>query len=137
MTRLIPKLLIKYHKAINKKEVFSTMLVIPATNFTATFSKIGYLRIKKNSGQGKGKLITRLRCTIILPEVETGIVKDKEYIGIISSVYSFNMYPYTKLATIRKAVRFFFQEKLPQQPNYYQPLTGAHPFQDELNLDFI
>ena len=75
-----PKILIKYHKAINKKEVFSTMLVIPATNFTATFSKIGYLRIKKNSGQGKGKLITRLRCTIILPEVETGIVRDKKLI---------------------------------------------------------
>ena len=41
-----PKLLIKYHKTINKKGGFLTMLVIPATNFTMTFSKLGYLGVK-------------------------------------------------------------------------------------------
>ena len=44
---LSPKLLIKYHKTINKNREFPTRLVIPATNFTATFSKIGYLGIKR------------------------------------------------------------------------------------------
>ena len=43
---LSPKLLIKYHKKINKKGEFPTRLVILETNFTATFSKIGYLGIK-------------------------------------------------------------------------------------------
>ena len=42
-----PKLLIKDHKTINKKGRFPESLVIPAMNFTATFSKIGYLGIKR------------------------------------------------------------------------------------------
>ena len=42
-----PKLLIKYHKTINEKGEFPTRLVIPAKNFTATFSKIGYLGINR------------------------------------------------------------------------------------------
>ena len=41
------KILIKNHKTINKKGEFPTRLVIPATNFTATYSKIGYLGIKR------------------------------------------------------------------------------------------
>ena len=42
-----PKLLIKDHKTINENGEFPTRLVIPATNFTANFSKIGYLGIKR------------------------------------------------------------------------------------------
>ena len=47
-TRMIPspKLLIKDYKAINENGEFPTRLVIPATNFTVTFSKIGNLGIK-------------------------------------------------------------------------------------------
>ena len=54
-TRAIPspKLLIKDHKIINNKGEFPTRLVIPATNFTATFSKIGYLGIKRPLDKGK------------------------------------------------------------------------------------
>ena len=48
-----PKLLIKDHKTINEKGGFSTRLVIPATNFTATFSKISYLSIKRCLDKGK------------------------------------------------------------------------------------
>ena len=39
------KLLIKDHKQ-KKNGHFPTCLVIPATNFTATFSKLGYLALK-------------------------------------------------------------------------------------------
>ena len=54
-TRAIPslKLLIKYYKTINENEEFPTRLVIPTTNFTATFSKIGYLGIKRCQDKGK------------------------------------------------------------------------------------
>ena len=38
-----PKLLIKHQKTINGKGEFPTSLVIPATNFTVTFSKLIYL----------------------------------------------------------------------------------------------
>ena len=41
-----PKLLIKNHKKPNKNGEFPTRLVIPATNFTATFAKVGYLGLK-------------------------------------------------------------------------------------------
>jgi len=41
-----PKLLIKDHKKKNGKGEFPTRLVVPATNFTAGFSKAGYLGIK-------------------------------------------------------------------------------------------
>ena len=50
---LSPKLLIKDHKTINDKGEFPTRLVIPTTNFTATFSKIGYLGIKRCLDKGK------------------------------------------------------------------------------------
>ena len=48
-----PKLLIKYHKTINENGEFPTRLVIPATNFTLTFSKIGYLGINRCLYKGK------------------------------------------------------------------------------------
>ena len=38
-----PKLLIKDHKKPNKNGEFPRRLVIPETNFTATFAKFGYL----------------------------------------------------------------------------------------------
>ena len=54
-TRAIPspKLIIKDHKTINENREFPTSLVIPATNFTATFSKIGYLGINRFLNKGK------------------------------------------------------------------------------------
>ena len=42
-----PQLLVKDHKPKNGSGNFPTRLVIPATNFTAAFSKLGYLGIKK------------------------------------------------------------------------------------------
>ena len=41
-----PKLLIKYHKNPNTNSEFTPRLVIPETNFTATFAKVGYLGLK-------------------------------------------------------------------------------------------
>ena len=54
-TRLIlsPILLIKDHKTIKKKGELRTSLVIPATNFTTTFSKISYLGINIILDKGK------------------------------------------------------------------------------------
>ena len=42
-----PKLLIKDHKEINDDGNYPTRLVVPATNFTSAFSKLGYIGIKK------------------------------------------------------------------------------------------
>ena len=48
-----PKLLIKDHNKTNKKGEFPTRLVIPAKNFTATFSNIYYIGIKMCLIKGK------------------------------------------------------------------------------------
>ena len=42
-----PQLLVKDHKPVDDSGDFPTHLVIPATNFTMAFSKLGYLGIKK------------------------------------------------------------------------------------------
>ena len=54
-TRAIPSttILIKYHKTTNEKGESPTRLVIPATKFTAAFSKISYLGIKRCLVKGK------------------------------------------------------------------------------------
>jgi hypothetical protein len=41
-----PKLLIKDHKPMNSKGEYMTRLIVPATNFTPAFPKVGYLGIK-------------------------------------------------------------------------------------------
>ena len=95
-----PKLLIKDHKTINENGEFPTRLVIPATNFTATFSKIGYLGIKICLDKGK---VNYSRNSI----VQASDLKDTlEEMGLkkeevtIASVDAINMYPSIKLATI-------------------------------------
>eukprot|EP00957_Ditylum_brightwellii_P152704 11623952-Ditylum_brightwellii.AAC.1 len=41
-----PQLLIKDHKELELDGEYPTRLVIPATNFTLTFSKVGYMAIQ-------------------------------------------------------------------------------------------
>ena len=42
----IQKLLIKYHKIFTKEGIFTTILVVPATNILGTASEFGYLGLK-------------------------------------------------------------------------------------------
>ena len=82
-------------------------MVIPAKNFTATFSKIGYLGIKRCLDKGK---VNYSQDSIVQA---SGLKERAEEIGLkreevtIESVDAINMYPSIKLATIRKAVRYF------------------------------
>eukprot|EP00957_Ditylum_brightwellii_P165880 12629141-Ditylum_brightwellii.AAC.1 len=54
-SKAIPQsqLLIKDHKKPKQDRSFPTRLVIPATNLTLEFSKIGYMGIKKNLDEHK------------------------------------------------------------------------------------
>ena len=85
-------------------------MVIPTTNFTATFSKIGYLGIKRYLEKGE---VNYSRNSIFqasdLKETleELGLKKEEV---TIASVDAINMYPSIKLATIKKAVRFFVRK---------------------------
>ena len=42
----IQKLLIKYHKIFTKEGIFTTILVIPATVLSGTFSEFGFMVLK-------------------------------------------------------------------------------------------
>ena len=72
-----PKLLIKDHKTIKEKGEFPTRLVIPAKNFTATFSKIGYLGIKMCLDKGKVKYS---RFSIVQASDLKEILEDKKLV---------------------------------------------------------
>ena len=82
-------------------------MVIPATKFTATFSKIGYLGIKRCLDKGK---VNYSRNSIVqasdLKETleELGLKKEEATIALVDVI---NMYPSIKLVTIKKAVIFF------------------------------
>eukprot|EP00957_Ditylum_brightwellii_P039514 2989388-Ditylum_brightwellii.AAC.1 len=48
-----PQLLTKDHKELESDGRYPTRLVIPATNFTATFLEVGYMAIQQVSDQNK------------------------------------------------------------------------------------
>ena len=88
-----PKLLIKDHKTTNEKGKFPTRLVIPATNFTATFSKIGYLGIKRCLDKVK---VNYSRFSIVQASDLKERLEEKKLVReevTIASVYAINMYP--------------------------------------------
>ena len=104
---LSPTLLIKYQNKINEKVELPTKLVIPATNFTATLSKIGYLGIKRLLDKWK---LNQSRVSIVQAYyLKEGLeeLKIKRYEVTISSVDAINMYPLIKISKIRKVVRLF------------------------------
>ena len=98
-----PKLLIKYYNTINYKGDFPTTLVISEANFTATFSKLIYPRIKimLDSAKVDYSCVTIFQASD-LKEILEGLYI-KTYRVTIASLYAFNMYHSIKLATIRKA----------------------------------
>ena len=102
-----PNLLIKDHKTMNKKGEFPTRLVIPATKFTATISKIGYLGIKQLLDEGK---VIYSRVSIVQAsdlKERFEVLELKRDKITISSVNAINIYPSIKISPIKKAVRLF------------------------------
>ena len=82
-------------------------MLIPATKFTATFSKIGYLGIKRCLDKVKVNYsqVSIAQASYLKERLEE--FKINRYEVTIKSVDAINMYPSTKLATTRKVVRFF------------------------------
>ena len=102
-----PKLLIKDHKPADEHGNFPTRLVVPATNFTAAFPKVGYLGIKKIFDDNN---ICYDRRTII----QASDLKGKlESLGLqrdevtILSIDIVAFYPSIKYKLVREAVHYF------------------------------
>ena len=96
------RLLIKDHKTINNKGGFPTQLVITATKFSATFSKIGYLGIKRMLDKGK---VNYSRVSIVqapdLKELLKELKIKRDEVTMVS-VDAINMYLLIKLSTIKR-----------------------------------
>ena len=82
-------------------------MLIPATNFTATFSKIRYLGIKRCLDKGKVNYSqdSIVQASDLKERLEELRLKREEV--TIASEDAINMYASIKLVTIRKAVRYF------------------------------
>jgi hypothetical protein len=94
---------------MNKKGEYVTQLIVPATNFTAVFPKVGYLGIKnifdQNGIDYSGSTITQasqLKTTL----KKLNITKDKVTIILFDAV---RMYPSIKYKLVRKGVKFFMR----------------------------
>jgi hypothetical protein len=79
-----PNLLIKCRKEINDDGNYPTRLVVPATNFTLAFSKLGNIGIKKIMGD---ELQQENNCSSLSFKLQIeslGIRKDKHIVMIFS-----------------------------------------------------
>eukprot|EP00957_Ditylum_brightwellii_P148789 11327651-Ditylum_brightwellii.AAC.1 len=85
------QLLVKDHKKPDENGDFLTRMVIPATKFTASFSKLGYMGIKK-----------------VLDN--HGVNYSKHTIVQIMSLDTVNMYPLVRVKLIRKALNHYAKD---------------------------
>lgn len=102
-----PKLLIKDHKKPNDKGDYPTRIIIPTTNFTAGFPKLGFSGIKRIFDKNN---INYMRKTII----QSSDLKDKlENLNItksnstIVSLDIVSFYPSIKFNVVKKAVQHY------------------------------
>jgi len=105
-----PKLLIKDHKTMKPDGSFPTRLVVPATNFTAAFPKVGYIGIK--SIFDKNEIVydrtTIIQASDLKGKLEKLNLKQNEV--TIASIDAVDMYPSIKYKLVVQAVNFFARD---------------------------
>eukprot|EP00957_Ditylum_brightwellii_P057822 4385019-Ditylum_brightwellii.AAC.1 len=97
----------KDHKEPDKEGSFPTRLVIPATNFTATFSKLGYLGIKHILDNNKANYsrFTIIQASDLKERLEELAVKRSDVTMMLLDIK--NMYPSVRLKLICKAPTYY------------------------------
>eukprot|EP00957_Ditylum_brightwellii_P210426 15364951-Ditylum_brightwellii.AAC.1 len=102
-----PQLLVKDHKEPDNDSSFPTRLVILATNFTATFSKLGYLGIKRVLDDNK---VNYLQFTIIqaldLKERLEELKVQQNNVTMMSLNIE-NIYPSVRIQLICKTLTYY------------------------------
>ena len=105
-----PKILVKDHKKPKPNGNFPTRLVVPASNFSACFPKLGYMGIKKllddyGVKYGKRNIVQSLDLKKQLESMKL----NPENITLVS-VDAVNMYPSIKFSLIHKAITHYTRE---------------------------
>jgi hypothetical protein len=102
-----PKLLIKDHKFVNDDGTYPTRLVVPATNFTSAFSKLGYIGIKKiiDAAGINYSEKTIVQASHLKTQIESlGIKKD------MHTIFSLDIeafYPSVTYGLVERAIEYF------------------------------
>ena len=105
-----PKLLVKDHKKIGADGLYPTRLLYPASNFTASFPKLGYLGIKRIFDSNKINYAKQniVQASDLKAKIDQLMIKER-YATIIK--YDDKaMYPSIKLKLVIKAVKYFSKE---------------------------
>ena len=102
-----PKILIKDHKKKGSDGNYPSRLVVPATNFTAGFSQLGYLGIKCILDSNKVKYNQReiIQASDLKGQVEHMSINASN--STIATVDAVSMYPSIKFSLIEKAVEHY------------------------------
>eukprot|EP00957_Ditylum_brightwellii_P052945 4014245-Ditylum_brightwellii.AAC.1 len=105
-----PHLLVKDHKDPDANVDFPTRLVIPATNFTAAFSKLGYMGIKKvldDHGVNYAKH-TIVQSSDLKEKLEAcSLTRDNVTLMLLDIV---NMYPSIRVKLIKNALKYYAKD---------------------------
>ena len=115
-SRAIPTttLLIKDHTPTDTQGNFPTRLVVPATNFTAGFPKIGYLGIKRIIDEAGVKYARKTivqACDLKSTLEKLDLKRNK---STIMSLYIKDMYPYIRYKVVERAI-FYFARNLGEE----------------------
>eukprot|EP00957_Ditylum_brightwellii_P206468 15348554-Ditylum_brightwellii.AAC.1 len=104
---LEPQLLIKDHMNLRDNEHYQTPLVIPAMNFAATFSKIGYLGIRKILDDNNANYVkhTITQASHLKEQLDQLNLQCEQV--TIMSLSVVNMYPSIFLLLIKKAMQHY------------------------------
>jgi hypothetical protein len=102
-----PKLLIKDHKEIDDDGNYPTRLVVPATNFTSAFPKLGYIGIQKIFDENK---INYSRKTIVQAshlkkQIESLDIRNDRHTIFSLDIEAF--YPSVTYGLVERAIEFF------------------------------
>ena len=102
-----PKILIKDHKKLTSMGEFPIRLVIPATNYSATFEKVGYPGLKNILEKNEINYTKFKIVQVSQVKEEWEILNWKRNEVIIASIYAVAMYPSIKLPLVKKAISYF------------------------------
>jgi hypothetical protein len=102
-----PKLLIKDHKEINDDGNYPTRLVVPATNFTAAFSKLGYIGIKKIIDEAGINYTSKtiVQASHLKTQIESLNIKRDGHTIFSLDIEAF--YPSVTYGLVERAIEFF------------------------------
>jgi hypothetical protein len=108
-----PKLLIKDHQPLDAWGVYPTHLVIPATDFTSAYPKMGYLGIKRIFDEAKIDYSKKTIVQALTVKSHLKTLGINKYAHTLSSLDIESLYPSVAFRLIQKVVSFNAQRKLP------------------------